>query len=376
MHEGLGFLWAWRLARAQATTFSVAVNDYGFELLAPRGYPWPSGWRTPPPAAERPAPGGRPGAGGEPLGALPPPLPRDRPGGGLVRNGYPGQPRSGGQLQISAALLFDVFERHEPATCCWPGPPGGDGAARELRGCARPCSACSRRSCAHPAAPPGAPRVSAAGGAAAGADEQRIGAGGGCGGCWRSRAPGGRNRRPGRDLRPFVRCRQAQDRPLRRVPFSSGSPSPGIPPMAITLPAGWIRFPKVIPLGRGDPPPGMSPWMFWMPWGVLILGLVLTGVAAEQRRRRGIEDHTGRGGVAAGRAEAIRRRVDVNRALLWRGGLLQTAPGGGTPTSSPRSRARSARRKGISAASRGWASPGWCPPGSGRPSWPRCGPRG
>jgi ATP-dependent Lhr-like helicase len=33
---------------------------------------------------------------------------------GLVRNGYPGQPRSGGQLQISAALLFDVFERHEP----------------------------------------------------------------------------------------------------------------------------------------------------------------------------------------------------------------------------------------------------------------------
>ena len=29
-------------------------------------------------------------------------------------NGYPGQARSGGQLQISAALLFDVFERHEP----------------------------------------------------------------------------------------------------------------------------------------------------------------------------------------------------------------------------------------------------------------------
>jgi ATP-dependent Lhr-like helicase len=34
---------------------------------------------------------------------------------GLVVNGYPGQARSGGQLQISAALLFDVFERHEPA---------------------------------------------------------------------------------------------------------------------------------------------------------------------------------------------------------------------------------------------------------------------
>jgi ATP-dependent Lhr-like helicase len=32
-----------------------------------------------------------------------------------VVNGYPGQARSTGQLQISAALLFDVFSRHEPA---------------------------------------------------------------------------------------------------------------------------------------------------------------------------------------------------------------------------------------------------------------------
>ncbi len=29
-------------------------------------------------------------------------------------NGYPGQAKSTGQLQISAALLFDVFSRHEP----------------------------------------------------------------------------------------------------------------------------------------------------------------------------------------------------------------------------------------------------------------------
>jgi ATP-dependent Lhr-like helicase len=31
-----------------------------------------------------------------------------------VHNGYPGQARSGGQLQISAALIFDVFSQHEP----------------------------------------------------------------------------------------------------------------------------------------------------------------------------------------------------------------------------------------------------------------------
>ena len=33
---------------------------------------------------------------------------------GLVLNGFPGKSKSGGQLQISAALLFDVFNRHEP----------------------------------------------------------------------------------------------------------------------------------------------------------------------------------------------------------------------------------------------------------------------
>ncbi|MEB3360828.1 MAG: DNA ligase-associated DEXH box helicase, partial [Synechococcaceae cyanobacterium] len=33
---------------------------------------------------------------------------------GLILQGYPGKGRTGGQLQISASLLFDVFQRHEP----------------------------------------------------------------------------------------------------------------------------------------------------------------------------------------------------------------------------------------------------------------------
>ncbi|MEB3264595.1 MAG: CHASE domain-containing protein [Synechococcus sp.] len=58
--------------------------------------------------------------------------------------------------------------------------------------------------------------------------------------------------------------------------------------------------------------------MRWLPWGVLILGLVLTGAAAEQRRRRGIEDHTRAEQLLLQDVrEAIRRRLDVNRALLW-----------------------------------------------------------
>ena len=115
VHEGLGFLWAWRLAREQPSTITVSVNDYGFELLAPKGYPF------------------------EELFDLHGDVLLDSTNleadlqqavnlselcrrrfraiaqiSGLVRNGYPGQSKSGGQLQISAALLFDVFNRHEP----------------------------------------------------------------------------------------------------------------------------------------------------------------------------------------------------------------------------------------------------------------------
>ena len=39
MHEGIGFLWASRLTQLEQGTITVSVNDYGFELLAPKGYP-------------------------------------------------------------------------------------------------------------------------------------------------------------------------------------------------------------------------------------------------------------------------------------------------------------------------------------------------
>ena len=113
VHEGLGFLWAWRLARRQAGTFTVSVNDYGFELLAPRGYPFATLFD----------------AGLLEDGELEVELEaslnlselcRRRFRGiaqvaGLVPGQIPGGVRRGGQLQLSAALLFDVFERHEPA---------------------------------------------------------------------------------------------------------------------------------------------------------------------------------------------------------------------------------------------------------------------
>ncbi len=115
VHEGLGFLWAGRLTRIRSSTITVSVNDYGFELLAPRGYPFEALYEE----------------WSEVL-LDQTELETDLEASinlselcrrrfrsiaqiaGLVVNGYPGQKKSAGQLQISAALLFDVFSRHEP----------------------------------------------------------------------------------------------------------------------------------------------------------------------------------------------------------------------------------------------------------------------
>jgi ATP-dependent Lhr-like helicase len=115
VHEGLGFLWAWRLARQQASTITVSVNDYGFELLAPKGYPFEELFNLHGEALLE-----RTNLEADLQQAINlSELCRRRfraiaQISGLVHNGYPGQARSGGQLQISAALLFDVFSQHEP----------------------------------------------------------------------------------------------------------------------------------------------------------------------------------------------------------------------------------------------------------------------
>ena len=115
VHEGLGFLWAYRLARLQRGTITVSVNDYGFELLAPRGYPFAELFEE---HSEALLDGGALLADLEKAINLSE-LCRRRfraiaQVAGLVNNGFPGKGKSGGQLQISAALLFDVFTRHEP----------------------------------------------------------------------------------------------------------------------------------------------------------------------------------------------------------------------------------------------------------------------
>ncbi|MCW5624942.1 MAG: ligase-associated DNA damage response DEXH box helicase [Burkholderiales bacterium] len=112
VHTGLAHLLAWRIGRERPTSFSICVNDYGFELLAPEPVDWPhfldAGLFD-----ER-------GLEDDALASLNAGmLARGRfreiaRVAGLVFQGYPGQAKSNRQLQASSELFFDVFEKYDP----------------------------------------------------------------------------------------------------------------------------------------------------------------------------------------------------------------------------------------------------------------------
>jgi len=117
VHMGLASLFAWRIGRVQPITFSIAVNDYGFELMAPEPVDWASMFA---------------GATGlevplfdtahlledvlASLNATQLSQQRFREVAriaGLVFQGYPGQPKSNRQVQASSSLFFEVFRKHD-----------------------------------------------------------------------------------------------------------------------------------------------------------------------------------------------------------------------------------------------------------------------
>jgi ATP-dependent Lhr-like helicase len=117
VHTGLASLFAFRIGRVQPSTFSVAVNDYGLELLAPEAVDWASVF-----AAETGADVGLFDTSHlledvlDSLNATQLSQQRFREVAriaGLIFQGYPGQHKSMRQVQASSSLFFEVFRKHD-----------------------------------------------------------------------------------------------------------------------------------------------------------------------------------------------------------------------------------------------------------------------
>jgi len=113
VHEGLAALLAYRLSRIRPISFTMASNDYGFELLSPERAPLEEALGRGLLAAEN--------------------LLHDVPASlnatemarrqfreiarvaGLIFPGYPHAGKTARQLQASSGLFFDVFTRYDPS---------------------------------------------------------------------------------------------------------------------------------------------------------------------------------------------------------------------------------------------------------------------
>ena len=111
-HEGLATLLAWRLGQRSPATFSLSVNDYGFELL---------GDQLPPPEEmEWHALFSEDHLVDDLLAAMNASELARRQFrdiarvAGLVFQGYPGRGKTARQLQASSGLIFDTINRYDP----------------------------------------------------------------------------------------------------------------------------------------------------------------------------------------------------------------------------------------------------------------------
>ncbi|MGH6624038.1 MAG: DNA ligase-associated DEXH box helicase, partial [Burkholderiaceae bacterium] len=113
-HIGLASLLAYRVGQGAPSTFSIAVNDYGFELLSPIDVDWMGAWRN-----RRDSLLGEDRLLADVLASLNAgELARRRFRevariSGLIFQGFPGAPRSVRQLQASSGLFYEVFRKHD-----------------------------------------------------------------------------------------------------------------------------------------------------------------------------------------------------------------------------------------------------------------------
>ena len=118
VHLGLAGLLAWRASQQVPNTFSIAVNDYGLELLSAKPVDWPALL----PHLIGDATHSTVGSGLEDevlasLNATEMARRRFREIAriaGLIFQSHPGEQRSSRQLQASSSLYYDVFAQYDP----------------------------------------------------------------------------------------------------------------------------------------------------------------------------------------------------------------------------------------------------------------------
>ena len=113
-HLGLASLLAYRIGQGTPSTFSIAINDYGFELLSPVDIDWMGAWQR---RSETLL--GDTDLLDDVLASLNAgelALRRFREVAriaGLVFQGFPGAPKSMKQLQASSGLFYEVFRKYD-----------------------------------------------------------------------------------------------------------------------------------------------------------------------------------------------------------------------------------------------------------------------
>ena len=118
VHLGLAGLLAWRASQQVPNTFSIAVNDYGLELLSAKPVDWPA--LLPHLIGEATHSAVGDGLEAEVLASLnATEMARRRFReiariAGLIFQSHPGEQRSSRQLQASSSLYYDVFAQYDP----------------------------------------------------------------------------------------------------------------------------------------------------------------------------------------------------------------------------------------------------------------------
>jgi ATP-dependent Lhr-like helicase len=112
VHLGLASLLAWRVGRNHPASFSIAVNDYGFELLSASELDWQRHLTREAFTTDHLLEDSLASLNASELAQR-----RFREIArisGLIFAGYPGVPKSTRQLQASSSLFYDVFRKYDP----------------------------------------------------------------------------------------------------------------------------------------------------------------------------------------------------------------------------------------------------------------------